>query len=501
MKRYVKAALATVLVFLFSACGIIPAIGEISENHTDSPHSNSGVRTDAVGNFTGNEDSVDIKVTGAAENSSPESKKEISLPAIELSPVSVPAYEEIEAFSVPVEFLVCKDSVTGPGYRREYSFVAPESGVYCIEGTDMFSDLKLTVEILDAKNMRVVYASSLGGGNTLCADLEKGEKYTVEVSYKTGTGAYTLMVGQQKAAVDLTGTTFIEDSIEFNNQENYYYYTPAVSGTYCFFIPRINSENKVSIYVFDALNYRLKYVSQCSRDGGLSIELEANETYKIAVVEHTGRGEYTLSVGTQKETVHIDGYSIVHDSIQFKNQINVYSFTASVGGVHRVEVENIDSGNSISFFVYDSEGYRLKYITDRDAGGGMEVDLEAGETYTLTVEACRGCVPYAFAITGPKEAADVSGFDLISDSFSFDGQENVYVYAPAYTGVHRLAVASAESGFSVGVSVYDALGHRLAMNSSMDQNDSITVSLVGGEKYTIKAVYYNSCGNYTLSVE
>lgn len=504
MKRFGTAVLAAVLAFSFSACGIVPALGENIGGHIDSPHSDSGVMTGAVGNVTGSEEIggvFDTEISGTAENSGTDPKKEISLPAVELSSLSVPAYEEIEAFSVPVEFLTFRGSVTGPGYLAEYSFVAPESGVYAVEGTDMFSDLKLTVEIVDAKNMRVVYASGLGGGNTLCADLEKGGKYTVEVSYKTGAGAYTLMVGQQKAAVDLTGATFIEDSIEFNNQENYYYYTPSVSGTYSFSFPRINSENKVSIYVFDSLNYRLKYVSQCSRDGVLSIELEANETYKIAVVEHTGRGEYTLSVGVQKETAYVEGYSIVCDSIQFANQINNYSFTATVSGAHRIEVENIDSGNSISFFLYDSEGYRLKYITDRDAGGGMAVELEAGETYTLAVEECRGFVPYSFFILGPKEAVDVTGFDLISDSFSFDGQENAYVYTPAISGDHRISVASAQSGLSVGVSVYDALGYRLAVNSSMDQNEGVTVSLTGGEEYTIKAVYSNSCGAYTLSLE
>ncbi|MBR4940859.1 MAG: hypothetical protein IKZ19_02540 [Clostridia bacterium] len=423
----------------------------------------------------------------------------VTVPPIAERALSIDPYAETAAYTVPVTFLNYDGNISGSNAVQSCSFVAPETGVYFMQ-LNMMSDLKLSIEVLDSYNKRVVYDSCVSGGDGVCCDLEKDQSYSVVVSYYSGTGAYTLSIGQQKATVDMTGTTYIEDSIEFNNQENYYFYTPAVTGMYRFYISSINSDCKVGVYVYDSQGYCLEYDSSVSRDFGINEILTAGETYRLAVVEYSGRGQYTFSIGIQKPTVAVEGYNYISDSIQFANQEINYSFAAPISGTYRFAIDSINRGNKISLYVYDSEGYVEKYDSAVGGGEGINVDLSGGETYTISVVEYEGFVPYTLYIGYQKPDVDIS-CGAVCDSIQFKGQQNNYLYTASRSGSHNVTVGNTSSGFYIGVNVYNSAGYTVDYDSSMDGGDYFSVDLTAGETYTISVEHYDGFGEYMVTVE
>lgn len=87
-------------------------------------------------------------------------------------------------------------------------------------------------------------------------------------------------------------------------------------------------------------------------------DMQAGETYQVQVKQYTGLDSYTLSIGHQKETVDVTGYTVVKDSIEFKDQRNVYLFTPSITGRYRFEISDLTKGSDheVNLLVYNSGG-------------------------------------------------------------------------------------------------------------------------------------------------
>ncbi len=532
MKKFWLLSLVLALVMLFSSCGIIFDAIEGAGGNDDEQEKTWYSRSEETEEEIDAEEvdaedkgSVDVSVDDSSvpvyseddsagtvpvesvpfeTETEPVETTEAPIACLEVPPIAesliaVEPFAKIESYSVSVDFIVETGNISGKGSSQSFSFVAPQTGVYHC-WVDMMSGLDVTMEVYDSKNVRVKYDSNLSGGDGLTCDLVKDESYTVTVKYYNGTGDYTLTIGQQKADVDITGTTYIADAIEFNNQENYYLFTPAVSGNHRFYLSDINSDCKVSIYIYDSQGYRLQYDTNESRGEGINEVLTAGETYRIGVVEYSGFGGYALNVGIQKPTVSLEGYNTVTDSIQFANQENYYSFTPVISGVHRFEITKIDSGNSVSLYAYDDEGYRLTYDTSVRVGEGLSLELEAGKNYTLAVEEYEGFVPYTFIVASPKETNDITGIDTVYDSIQFTDQENSYLFTPSVSGEYTFEVMNTQSGFSVSVYIYDNAGYRLKYSSGMDAGDYIYETLTAGVQYTVVVCEYSGFGDYALAI-
>lgn len=504
MKKFSLLAFLLVFVMMFSSCGLI--FDALTDGGNGSPvdtyQPEYTVPTSEIPVYTqGTEPTEEIPVFSDPDYDETEPTVNVlDLPGITENPVTVEPYEEIPAYSVPVNFLVYEGNISGSNAAQSCTFVAPETGVYYC-GFDMMSGFTLEVEVLDSKNNRVVYDSHVSGGYGVTCDLVKDETYKVLVSYDNGTGDYTLSIGQQKATVDITGATYIADAIEFNNQENYYLYTPELSGTYYVYISEINSDCVVSLYVFDAQGYTVTYDSHVSRGYGLTVDLEAGQTYKFAAVEYEGMGGYTLSVGPQKPTVDISGYTHVADSIQFNNQVNYYVFCAPVTGIYRIELAKINSGNSVAFEVCDAQGYRVMSDSSVYGGNGISVDVTGGSYYTLSVTENEGYVPYTIFMGAPEEAVDITGYSVVNHSVEFNYQENRYTFTAPETKEYAFGIANAYSGFAVGLYVYDSAGYQKAYDSSVYNGDRIIADLVSGETYTVCVSQDSEFGAYSLTVE
>ena len=78
----------------------------------------------------------------------------------------------------------------------------------------MESALKVQLLVKAPDGTVVIREKGLKDGSKVYGDLEKNQTYTLEVSAAEGEGGFVLLLGQNKAAVDISAYNSVNDSIE-----------------------------------------------------------------------------------------------------------------------------------------------------------------------------------------------------------------------------------------------------------------------------------------------
>ena len=153
--------------------------------------------------------------------------------------------------------------------------------------------------IYDSVGTRIGYNTYCGNDEGCTVTLEAAGVYTVKVSQRRGLCSYNLNLGMQKAVQDISSYDKIVDSIDFDDQEIYYSFTPTESGLYRFTFSEMMADLDVNIYVYNYLGEQVYYNTWCGNgDGVTATNLNAAETYIICVTEKNGTG-FTIS-GSKK---------------------------------------------------------------------------------------------------------------------------------------------------------------------------------------------------------
>ena len=292
---------------------------------------------------------------------------------------------------------------------------------------------------------------------------------------------------------------YFSGTISQSSQEDTYSFTTNEAGVYRIELADMVSGFRVSMYVYDANGLRVDYNTDIGLGSGVTVSLNANSTYQLVIKSSSGIGSYTVFIGEQKSTVSLNGYTTIYDSTEFSGQQNNYSFTPSVSGVYRFYISQINSGIRVSMYIYDDAGYRVDYNTDIGQDSGVTVTLEAGKTYALLVKQSSSVGNYTLAVGYQKETADISKYDVISDSIQFSGQENKYIYTPSMTGEYTFKVSDMASGCKISIYVYDSAGYRVDYNTDMSTGNSLRVNLDANSTYSIMVKQSSGNGNYTIS--
>jgi hypothetical protein len=292
-------------------------------------------------------------------------------------------------------------------------------------------------------------------------------------------------------------------NITSDNQVDEYSFVALSNGQYRFEISG-QSVGQVNIAVLDSTGNRLDRTQWGVNNGdGLTIgNIVANATYTVQVSQYSNRPQYTLSVGMQKDSVDITGFSEVSDSIQFTGQINIYTYTAPSSGQYRFEITG-QSGGQVNIAVLDSTGNRL----DRtqwgvNNGDGLTISsISTGATYTIHVLQYSNKSPYILSIGTQKETVNITGFNEVSDSIQFNGQINSYTYTAPSSGQYRFEITG-QSGGQVNIAVVDSTGNRLDRTQwGVNNGDGLTISnIVAGTTYTIQVSQYSNRPPYTLNI-
>lgn len=488
------------------------------ENLQENTNSDDTATDSNAQNSSGNEERTDrpehMETQTSEEESTPIPDSGLSIDKIATVSTQVQSIEMNDVENVDAQINVYSGLLTMEDQIDPYFFTPSVTGTYRFEISGLTEGTNHEVNLViknsgDGIVDSTTYGVANGGGLTVNG-LQAGETFQVQVIQYTGLDSYTLSIGNQKEILDVTGYTVVKDSVEFKDQRNVYMFTPPITGRYRFEISDLakGSDHEVNLLVFNSGGGVEASTSYGVANGdGLTIaSMQAGQTYEIQVRQYSGYDSYNLNIGYQKDSIDITGYNVVMDSIQYRDQKNVYFFTPSVTGRYRFEISNLTKGsnNEVNLYVWNSrdgeEGSTSYGITN---GEGLTIkDMQAGESYQIQVRQYSGYDMYSLNVGLQKETIDISKYSLVSDSIQYTDQRNVYTFTPSSFGKYRFEIQGLADGSNneVNILVFNSRnGEEGATSYGIANGGGLEISdMQAGETYQIQVRYYSGYDSYKL---
>lgn len=299
------------------------------------------------------------------------------------------ALEEMKEYTAPnVEFVTYDGDISGKDDFDEYTITAKREGVYRFDVSDMMSGFEVDIIVYAPDGTNISHSSyGLKTNEGITATLEKDKTYTVKVIHYENEGHYILTIGQQKETIDITNMEIVHDSIEFKEQKNRYDITAKYSGKYRFDLANVYSGFEADIKVFDDHNYDIAHTSYgIGNNQGLSADLEAGRTYRVAVYQYESTSTYDLMIGKQSATQTITSGESITGKITFTDQKNRYDYVADSSDEYEFVLSGMKSGVECDISVFDDHDYRIGYSSyGMQSGGSITATLEKGRKYRIVV--------------------------------------------------------------------------------------------------------------------
>lgn len=375
-------------------------------------------------------------------------------------------------------------------------------GRYFIWLNEIYSGYYMKLYVYNALGERIANDSTIYNNEGLYMDLTTGV-YTVEVHYGSGVSTYNINVGFAKATADISAFDTVMDQMEFTRQKIAYTFIPQVSGRYYFGLSEMSGNAAMYMSIYNRLNERITYDSYTVNGEGLSVDLVAGDTYTIYVENSEGfQTTYQLNIGKQQNTVMIDGYNQINDSVYFYGQNNVYQFVATSADI-RLEVSNMGASSQVDLYLYNYLNERLVYDTYLNNGEGINYSkLVPGQTYTILVIYRNEPTSYTLSAMTPEETVTVNANSAIIDTMEYYGQVNNYGITATADGELRitLRVDSYAGNRYLSFCVYDANGNKLTSDDYVYDGDYITLkNVTAGTTYYLRVTSYTN--NMVYAVE
>ena len=234
------------------------------------------------------------------------------------------------------------------------------------------------------------------GDSTTCR-LEEGRTYTVEIEAVGGKGSYILTVRHQKPAYDITDYDVVSDRMEFIDQQISYQFTAGLNGVYRFDLADAEEISGLKLEICDALG--AKAAGAGLEDGeGLSVRLEAGETYEIRTAKPERTGGFTLRLGKPSLPEDLTGKNITAGHVTYKDQRNVYKYTSGPDGRFLFTIGNLPDDSRVGLDIYDSLGFKIRGEESIGNGGSVSAELEAGQDYEILVTQRSGKGGYTLTV-------------------------------------------------------------------------------------------------------
>jgi len=285
--------------------------------------------------------------------------------------------------SIITEGALIEGSITYQDQIDKYLYTAPINGIYRFD-TELSAGGKVRVQV-SGENGNFIDS----GINGLTIDLEAGKTYLLSIEYYNGPCDYTVNTGVPIQISDISGSTFISGDITYQDQKDKYYYSASTSGTYRF-DTNLSAGGKVRIQISGENG---NYIN--SGIDGLTIDLEAGKTYILSIEYYNGTCNYTVNIGIPIEIRDISGSSSISGNITYQNQKDKYRYTASDNGTYHFDT-NLSAGGTVCVQVSGENG---NYINS--GINGLNIDLEAGKTYILSIEYRNCFCSYDVLIVSP----------------------------------------------------------------------------------------------------
>ncbi|MBM6871458.1 hypothetical protein H6B27_12675 [Pseudoflavonifractor phocaeensis] len=124
----------------------------------------------------------------------------------------------------------------------------------------------------------------------------------------------------------------------------------------------------------------------------------------------------------------------------------------------------------------------------------MNIELEAGKTYILSIEYSNGPCDYTVSIGVPNPMKDATGSIQISGSLTYKGQKDRYQYTASTDGTYRFS-SDLSAGGKVQVRISGENGNFLD-----DATNALSIELEAGKTYVLSVEYSNGPCDYTVSI-
>lgn len=322
------------------------------------------------------------------------------------------------------------------------------------------------------------------------------------------TDAPTVAPQPTQEPVKTVSGNLIQGSIVDEDDVFCYTYTPKVSGMYRFDfdISNVNANYEVEIVTSKQASCAKAYYS--SNDKGISIELNADETYTVMVAYKYLPCDYTITIGVPNPVKAIVEDSVA-GSLDYKDKVDRYTYTAPKTGVYRISLDISDTNANFGFEMYTGKNSKVCDVTYSSASyatqyPGVTVTLTAGNTYTMWVSQDHLVCDYTVTICVPNDTVNVKG-NSFSGSLSFIEQENTYTYTANKTGTYTFEFKSgntmANFEFVMKNSKNTTVGKTdYAAASYAQKVPQTTVDLKAGETYTITVCQSHLFCEYTISI-
>lgn len=289
-----------------------------------------------------------------------------------------------------------------------------------------------------------------------------------------------------------------------DDQEDSYPVFIDKSGTYRFEISDLNAEKEISMFLKDDGGGEITRKTWIGNGDGITRDdLKAGRRYYVVVQQASGYTPYTLKIGTQQDTVDINGADSIDGEIEFTDQVNKYSFCPTMDGTYRFEINDLYAEKRISMYITDEGDGLVKQNTWIQNGDGITTDqLRAHHQYTILIKQAQGLSRYTLKIGYQTETKYIYDNSVEMGAITFKDQVNYYSFTPSLAKQYRFELNEIQSQKKVSLYISDQGGGTLEKNTWIGNGEGIsTERLKAGEEYFIKVAYADGFTPYTLTVK
>ena len=212
------------------------------------------------------------------------------------------------------------------------------------------------------------------------------------VEQSTGFPGYTITIGAPNPIQTISAGSF-SGSISYTDQIDRYTYTAPVTGVYRFDLLTDNVQAEYRLYLYSSDETSL--INGYRSNSGKNVSLVAGESYDICVSQSTGFENYTVNIGVPSPPVIVEG-NVITGNILYTGQENTYIYTAPVTGNYIFTFGTNDATANYRFYVVSPINQTL--ASAFYSSGKKTVQLEGGQTYTITVVQYSGLPSYEIVI-------------------------------------------------------------------------------------------------------
>ncbi|MEX2140126.1 MAG: S8 family serine peptidase [Pirellulales bacterium] len=439
-----------------------------------------------------------------------------------------------------------------------FRFTAAMAGILSTDVLFSHAAGDINAELYNADQELLSASASTSDNERLFWNVSTGEKYYLRVHGNAGAlnPSYTLQLVVSQAPPgdrfepndsfaaardfgSLANRTEADLSIHFPDNDDYYRFTPALTGTLAADVLFSHAAGDIDAVLYDANQTRLTYSDSRNNDERIVWNVTAGQTYFLQVHGYDGaiNPSYTMQLLVSQSSIADrfepnDSFAAALDlgplgsrneaSLSIHAPINedYYRFTAAMSDVLTVDVLFQNAAGDLDVGLYNGSQTLLRSSTSADNDERIVWSVTAGQTYYLRVYGYEGETNPNYALQLVVSQAPAGDRFEPNDSFStatdlgalgsrteanlsihFSSNDDYYRFTPEITGLVTANVLFSHDDGDLDVDFYDANRTLLRSSASTDDRERIVSLVTAGQTYYLQVYGYDGETNPNYSLE